>query len=289
MNTSSEYVEARRVLFDALDTLSSQRDGLVLVGAQAVYLRVGDTDLDVALHTLDADLGVQPSRLDPGLELATCMTDGGFEHASDSSVGIWVVERRIDGRNARLQVDLLVPEAVCGRTGRNRRSARLPPHHKRAMRVTRGLEGALFDADPMTIDALDSADERRYTIDVAGPAALIVSKCHKIQERLVQPKRAHTVAKDALDVARLLRGTSETDLAQRWGMLLEGAESGDTVRQATAVVSREALEFFRRAFGRPAGRGCELAVQAAIGAAEPELLRDGVVELSRRVLSALDA
>ncbi len=35
------YVVARQVLLDALDALGAHRDALVLIGAQAVYLRVG--------------------------------------------------------------------------------------------------------------------------------------------------------------------------------------------------------------------------------------------------------
>ena len=34
-----EYVAARRALLDVLEVLEPQRNGLVLVGAQAVYLR----------------------------------------------------------------------------------------------------------------------------------------------------------------------------------------------------------------------------------------------------------
>jgi hypothetical protein len=39
------YVMARRVLLDALHALGTHRDAVVLVGAQAVYLRVGAGDL----------------------------------------------------------------------------------------------------------------------------------------------------------------------------------------------------------------------------------------------------
>jgi hypothetical protein len=35
-----EYVEARRVLLDALEALGAQRRAVVLVGAQAIYHRV---------------------------------------------------------------------------------------------------------------------------------------------------------------------------------------------------------------------------------------------------------
>ena len=34
-----EYIDARRVLLDALTALQAQLDAVVLVGAQAVYLR----------------------------------------------------------------------------------------------------------------------------------------------------------------------------------------------------------------------------------------------------------
>ena len=39
-----EYVEARRVLLDALVSLAPHAEALVLVGAQAVYLHVGEGD-----------------------------------------------------------------------------------------------------------------------------------------------------------------------------------------------------------------------------------------------------
>jgi len=42
------YVLARQVLLDALEALGAHRDAIVLVGAQAVYLHVGDADLAVA-------------------------------------------------------------------------------------------------------------------------------------------------------------------------------------------------------------------------------------------------
>lgn len=57
------YVMARRVLLDALDALGLHRDALVLVGAQAVYLRVGAADMAVAPYTTDADLVIDPAVL----------------------------------------------------------------------------------------------------------------------------------------------------------------------------------------------------------------------------------
>lgn len=40
-----EYVDARRILLDALEALGSHRKAVVLVGAQAIYLRVGEGEL----------------------------------------------------------------------------------------------------------------------------------------------------------------------------------------------------------------------------------------------------
>jgi hypothetical protein len=48
-------VAARRVLLDALDALGSHRDGLVLVGAQAIYLYTGDAEVAIATTTKDSD------------------------------------------------------------------------------------------------------------------------------------------------------------------------------------------------------------------------------------------
>lgn len=45
--TSPLYIVARTVLLDALDALGEQRDAVVLVGAQAIYLHAGDADIAV--------------------------------------------------------------------------------------------------------------------------------------------------------------------------------------------------------------------------------------------------
>ena len=39
LNLRIEYIEARRVLLDALSALRPQLDAVVLIGAQAVYFR----------------------------------------------------------------------------------------------------------------------------------------------------------------------------------------------------------------------------------------------------------
>lgn len=59
-----EYVGARRILPDALEALGNHRKAVVLVGAQAIYHRVGDGNLLVAPFTSDGDLALDPKILD---------------------------------------------------------------------------------------------------------------------------------------------------------------------------------------------------------------------------------
>ncbi len=54
------YVAARRVLLDALQALAPQAPAAILAGAQAVYLRTGDTDLAVAPSPLTATSSLTP-------------------------------------------------------------------------------------------------------------------------------------------------------------------------------------------------------------------------------------
>ena len=99
-------------------------------------------------------------------------------------------------------VDLLVPEALAGP---GRRGADLGVHGRTVARRAKGLEGALVDRSRHTIGALGVVDSRSYEIWIAGPAALLVAKVHKIAERVGSPARESD--KDALDVLRLLRAS----------------------------------------------------------------------------------
>ena len=69
----------------------------------------------------------------------------------------------------------------------------------------KGLEGAVVDHTVRAIGALETGDERKFQIKIAGPAALLVAKLHKIFERVEQPGRAND--KDAYDILRILRAT----------------------------------------------------------------------------------
>ena len=128
------------------------------------------------------------------------MIDAGFKRDPDKQQpGAWLSEDQIP-------VDLMVPERLAGSGGKQSRGARIPPHHKHATRRAKGLEAALIDNSSLQITSLDPDDTRRYDVLVAGPAALIIAKLHKIGERAEAPGRL--VDKDAHDLYRILIATT---------------------------------------------------------------------------------
>ena len=128
-----------------------------------------------------------------------------------------------------IPVDLIVPSQIAPRAGR--RGARLPGGHgNRAARKTRGVEGTLVDHDPLLIESLDDEDGRRQVANVAGAAALVVAKAHKLGERLATPSRL--IAKDAGDLYRLFEATEIAQMAATTGRLLADERSAAVTRQA---------------------------------------------------------
>ena len=136
--------------------------------------------------------------------------------------------------------------------GAGRRTARLPGHDSRAARSVKGLDGVLVDMNVMRLPALDAADARVFDVRVAGPAALLVAKVHKISERHGTGRQSD---KDALDVLRLLRGTETDDLATRYGTLLADHRSAETARIGRDLIQSQ--------FGARRGIGVEMAVRSA--------------------------
>ncbi len=93
-----EYVAARRALLDALEALGGQRQALVLVGAQAIYLHTGAGTLAVAEYTTDADIAVDPRLLLPLPGLAEAMERAGFFlDTLQGAVGIWSLRQVVAG------------------------------------------------------------------------------------------------------------------------------------------------------------------------------------------------
>jgi hypothetical protein len=149
----------------------------------------------------------------------------------------------------------MVPEDLAGPGGRNARSARIPPHDKRSTRRARGLEAAMVDHPLMTITALDPVDRRSYEAHVAGPAALIVAKLHKIGERENTPTRL--VNKDAHDLYRILRAVSTDQLVAAFERLLNDDVSRHATEQGAGLPRAAVFDWTGgagRGNGRP-GRG----------------------------------
>lgn len=269
------YVIARRVLLDALHAVGSHRDAIVLVGAQAVYLRVGEADLAVAPFTTDGDLAIDPSVLTEIPPLEQALRSAGFHPKTKDSVGIWIAKRATQLQvDIDVGIDLLVPASLSPGTGR--RAAKLTGHDARAARIVTGLEGAVVDADVMTLAALEGGDSRTIDIRVAGPAALLIAKVHKIWERHGTNRLSD---KDALDVLRLLRGTETDDLATRYEKLLSDARSAD--------VARAGRDLFATQFSKPGDTGVQMAIRSAGVLADPEEIAASFEALSGDLLAAL--
>jgi hypothetical protein len=244
------YVLARAALLDALEALEQQRGAAILVGAQAIYLHTGAIDLAVPEYTTDADVVIDPGRLHSKPEIDQALTSVGFVRGP--RVGAWTITKELDGRAVNVELDLMVPDAV---GGAGRRAARLVGHKEQVARKARGLEPALIDKELAEIAAFDPADTRSFSIAVAGPAALIVSKVYKIDERLRERRLTRLDDKDALDVLRLLQAVSTSTLAQSFGTLVSDSIARD--------VTREALISLRSLFGDARSVGSSMAVRAA--------------------------
>lgn len=266
----SEVVKARRALLDALEALGSHRKAVILVGAQAIYLHTGSAEVALAEFTTDADLAIDPELLssDPLIEAA--MTAAGFTPDPETSaLGTWRSPERVP-------VDLLVPDAVAG-TGT--RSADLPPHAKRAMRRAVGLEAVLSDNAPMLIESLDSGDSRSFTIKVAGPAALLVAKAHKVAERIHNPKRWDM--KDAHDIYRLLKAIDTDVLVASLTALIEDPIAGQ--------VSKAAIESIHELFAAGENAlGAQSAGQAEEFVGDPAQVALAVSLLAQDLIAALN-
>ena len=260
------YVKARAGLLDALGALGPLRRAAILVGAQAVYVHTHDYDADFAVQpfTYDAGLALNPKLLVSEPKIIEAMQTAGFNLTEQP--GIY---KRDDGG----QVDLLVPQAV---GGPGNRGARLGIHGNRAARKVHGLEGALVSHIRKEIESLGSGDPRAFAIEVAGPAALLVAKVHKIAERIDDPNRGQSLNKDAFDIYRLLLAVDVQELASEVRRLMEHEVSGE--------VTATALALFRDLFDSLSAKGTEQVVRHVAGLEDPDSIAASSVSLSRDLL-----
>jgi hypothetical protein len=250
------YVVARRVLLDALAALAPHGRAVIVAGAQAIYLHTGTGELAIAPYTTDGDLALDPTLLGPEPQLEAAMRGAGFQllepRPSHPEPGIWVATATVEGEELIIPVDLIVPEGAANPGGR--RGARLGVHGNRAARRAVGLEAALVDHAPMTVAALDPNDRRSCVVEVAGPAALLVAKAHKIHDRLNSPRPGRVDDKDAADVYRLMQVTPPAEVGARLGELERHEVAG--------AATRDAVAYLTELFGRRGGEGVQMAARA---------------------------
>lgn len=264
-------VAARRTLLDALEALAEQREALVLIGAQAIYLHTGAAPVALAETTKDSDLAVDPRMLSDSPVLDDAMTRAGFHRdLHHPQPGGWLSA-------AGIPLDLMVPEALAG--GQGRRGARIPPHSTQATRRTAGLEAAVVDHAVHTIQSLDKSDRRSIEMKAAGPAALLVAKLHKLGERQDQPGRL--IDKDAHDLYRLLVATDTDELAATIAQLKRDELAGKATTHA--------IEYLRVLFADgPDALGAVMAGRAEQLVGEPAVVSAAAAALAADLLAALD-
>jgi hypothetical protein len=262
-----EYVAARRVLLDALAALGDHRKAVVLVGAQAIYLRVGDApqaELAVAPYTTDGDLAIDPRRLQNEPKLAEALQAARFELTVKP--GTWTLAE------TDVQIDLLVPSAL---GGPGRRGARLGPHGNDVARKATGLEAAVVDHSILRVGALDLADDRIFDLAVAGLGALLVAKLHKLAERRGDESRLS--GKDALDTLRILRHAEAAELASTLAKLGNDSTAGE--------VTRRARDHLSELFADRTSLGPVLAARATAGLADEKAIALSCEVLARELLA----
>ena len=123
----------------------------------------------------------------------------------------------------------------------------------------------------MTVAALDPEDPRQADVAVAGPAALLVAKLHKLAERRDTPARL--IDKDAHDIYRLLVATDTGDVARKLSFLCHDDLAG--------TASRVALGYLRDLFGAgPGSLGAVMAGRAEELVGDPATVSAAVAALA---------
>lgn len=147
------------------------------------------------------------------------------------------------------------------------------------MRRTVGLEAALVENGILTIAALESGDERSFDIRVAGAAALLVAKLHKVSERRDTPSRRDN--KDAHDIYRILVAIPTADLVDSIRSILREDVSRDTAASALTALA----ELFA---AQPEALGSAMAGQAELGIGDPAQTSLATSILATDLIEALE-
>jgi len=136
----------------------------------------------------------------------------------------------------------------------------------------------MVDNDFREIAAFEAADPRMVRLRVAGPAALLVAKVIKIEERRENPERHQP--KDGLDLLRLLQATSTEAMAQRLVDLARDPLASGVTAAAMAALRRDGPD--------AAGLIASLAGAGVGNLADPDTIRGSVAILVEELLTAMD-
>jgi hypothetical protein len=205
------YAIARRTLIHAVRALAPlSRDGFVLVGAHAVYLRAPEPIPVIGPFTLDGDLAADPRKIRVARRIPDCLEPAGFVFRSQYGGFYSLASAAPEDRYAS-KIDILVPEAMSHLwegVGYGKRDAL-------AVHSQPGLELCLVDHSPMRLGPVEGDQEgiEAVEVDVATALALLVAKGWKIGERHEQGRDAFQEArKDIADVYRLLRAADSEEM-----------------------------------------------------------------------------
>lgn len=250
-------IVARRVLLDGLDALRDHLHAVTIVGAQAVYLRTPDAAISNAPFTSDGDLSVDPDLLGEEPHLDDLLRDAGFDLLRENQPGLWARQESFGKQTVPVELDILIPRQLS--PGIGKRSAKIPPHGKMAARWIDGLEVAAVDRSLMQVSSLDPADRRSVTVNVAGPAALLVAKAFKITDRLGQAEKNpdRLSNKDAGDVLRIMMTSRPREVAATFATLRDDPRVGN--------IAAQGMEKLAELFGGAATPGVNMAVSALTG------------------------
>jgi len=224
---------SRRLLIHTIQALGPFKDAVTVIGAHAVHVWVekawGPTMMEA---TRDGDIVLNPVFVTDNPKLIDLMASVGVVPALENRPGIYgfVEEARLDWQQ-RTTVDLIVPETYAGP---GRRAARIAGQRHAASRAV-GLELAVWDRALMTLTTVDELPESVDTY-VAGPAALLTAKAHKVHERLADavahPDRLKP--KDSGDVALLMMVSDPEEVAR---LMVDAANAHPEIRTVVADAS----------------------------------------------------
>jgi hypothetical protein len=233
-------IRSRRLLIDAIKALSPFREALVVIGAHAIHVWAQQAWGPIEMEaTRDADVSINPAFVAENPKIIESLKSIGVEAALKDRPGIYGLEQEKElPLSARTTFDVLVPERYAGV---GRRAARIDGQENAAGRAT-GLELALWDKYLLELDTADAPRES-VEVFVAGPAALLVAKAHKVHDRLQQfaihPERLRP--KDSGDIALLMMVSDPSEIMQ---VMRKNIKTHPEIAETVDLASRWLIELY---------------------------------------------